>query len=272
MQVGEGGSVRFNLTTNMPDVIRQIEAIGPKGKSVLRESMNRAGEWAQTDVTREMRKVFDRPVAFTLRSLRLYHASTTSMRVTLWFRQRTADADKPWAMPQIRGGERTMKPMELRLQRMGLLPLGWMVVPGAAAPMDAFGNMSRGEISRILNVLGTFTEGGYNKANAKTKERLRNGNAKKGVYGFEYFVNPATGPGRQQHLLPGLYRRVYTRFGTSLKPMMVFVNGARYRARLDFFGIVRATMNRRIPSEFDKAMRSLLETGSASGLRRGRVA
>lgn len=261
--------MQIKLDHNMPEVQRWVDGLGPKAFTAVREAINRTGEWAQTDVVRAMRRDFDRPVPFTLRSLRLFYAKTGPNPVAiLWFRQRHADRDKLWARPQIEGGQRDLKPMELRLQRAGLMPKGWFIVPGDAAPLDAYGNMSPGEISRILNVLGTYTEAGYNKANSKTVARLRKGNAKKGVYGFEYWVNPV-GPRQSRHLPPGVYRRVYTAFGTSLKPMMIFVSRARYRALLDFFGIVLATVRRRFPAEFDKAMQSLLKTGSASGLRRG---
>lgn len=260
--------MKLSISDNFPDVQRQMARMGKAVPRAAREALNRTAEWAQTDVVRDMRKGFDRPVPFTLRSLRVYHASTANLTATLWFRQRSADADKLWAMPQIAGGDRSLKPMELRLQAIGILPKGWLIVPGAAAPMDAYGNMSAGEISRILNVLGSYTEAGYNKANDKTRTRLRKGNAKKNQYGFEYWVNPV-GAGRRPHLLPGVYRRVYTSFGTSLKPMMIFVSRARYRMRLDFFGIVKRSADKHFPIEFDKAMKSLIQTGSASALRRG---
>jgi hypothetical protein len=261
--------MQIKIDDTFPDVQRWLQQLGPKVLSAAREGINRTAEWAQTDVVRAMRRDFDRPVPFTLRSLRVFYAKTgPNPTATLWFRQRNADADKLWARAQIEGGSRYLKPMELRLQRVGLMPRGWFIVPGDAAPLDAYGNMSAGEISRILNVLGSYTESGFNKANIKTRQRLRKGNEKKGDYGFEYWVNPA-GPRQAKHLPPGVYRRVYTAFGTSLKPMMVFVNRARYRARLDFFGIVQATVRQRFPAEFDKALQSLIRTGSASGLRRG---
>lgn len=262
--------MQIKIDHNLPDVQRWIDAIGPKALTAAREGINRTAEWAQTDVVRAMRRVFDRPVPFTLRSLRVYYAKTGPNPVaTLWFRQRSADRDKLWARPQIEGGERDLKPMELRLQRAGLMPKGWLIVPGDAAPLDAYGNMSPGEISRILNVLGTYTEAGYNKANDKTRARLRKGNVKKGIAGFEYWVNPV-GPRQAKHLQPGVYRRVYVEGKTELKPMMIFVSRARYRARLDFFGIVGATVRQRFPEEFNFAMKSLLQTGSASELRRRR--
>lgn len=263
--------MKINLQQNILTVLGQLDRTELEVRRATREALNRTAEWAETYVRKEMRSAFDRPVPYTLRSLRVFYASTAKLQATLWFRQRRQDEDKLWAVPQIKGGERALKPMELRLQRAGILPPGWLIVPGAAAPLDSYGNMSQGEISRILNVLGSYKEAGYNKANDKTAARLRRGNAKKGQYGFAYWVNPVSGPGRRPHLLPGVYRRVYTSFGTSLKPMMIFVSRAQYRMRLDFFGIVRKAADKHFPAEFDKAMKSLLATGSASAVRRGRA-
>lgn len=259
--------MQIRIDSNFPEVQAWVQKLGAKVNTASREALNRTAEWAETDVRREMRQVFDRPVPFTLRSLRVFYASARKPEAVLWFKQRSQDADKLWARPQISGGPRDMKPMELRLQRIGVLPQGWFIMPGDAAPLDAYGNMSAGEISRILNVLGSYTESGFNKANIKTRERLRKGNEKKGVYGFEYWVNPVGG-NRAKHLQPGVYRRVYTAFGTSLKPMMIFVNRAHYTARLDFFGVVNKTVQRRFPEQFDKALRSLMATGSASAYRK----
>ena len=54
--------------------------------------------------------------------------------------------------------------------------------PNVWAKVDAYGNMSRGQITQLLNVLGTYTEAGYNKANAATKARLAKGSVKKNQY------------------------------------------------------------------------------------------
>lgn len=259
--------IRISIHHNFPQVQRAITDHGAKVRGAIREALNRTAEWAETDVRREMRKVFDRPTPYTLRSLRVYPANTANLRAVLWFRQRETEDDESWAVAQIAGGLRRHKRMESRLRGAGLLPSGWMVVPGAAAPLDAYGNMSRGEISRILNVLGTFREAGFNKADVRTRERLAKGSRKQ--YGFVYWVNPV-GSKRGSHLLPGVYRRVSTPFGSSLKPLMIFIRTARYGRRLPFEAVVNRSTDRYFPVEFDKALQSLLTTGSASFFRRSR--
>jgi hypothetical protein len=120
--------------------------------------------------------------------------------------------------------------------------------------------MSPGEISRILNVLGTYTEAGYNKADSRTRARLAKGNAKKSVYGFVYWVNPVAGAGRQKHLQPGVYQRVHTGFGTSLKPILIFVKRAKYRARLPFYAITEAAAAKHFEPEFNNAFEAAMKT------------
>jgi hypothetical protein len=259
--------VKLGVTDNLGEIKLALAAKRQAARPALREAINRVVDWAETDLVREEKSVFDRPTPYTLKALFKRYASTSNLTAVLWFKQRRADIDDLWAGPQIFGGTRAIKPFELRLQRAGLLPSGWMVVPGGAMPLDAYGNPSRGEISRILNVLGTFTEAGYNKANAATVGRLGKGNAKRGIYGFEYWVNRVDA--KQRHLPPGIYRRVHTGFGQSLKPMLIFVSRASYRARLNFAGVVSRTLDRRFEPEFAKAWQSLTTTGSASAARRG---
>lgn len=258
--------MKIDVRHNIPDVQRWLSQVQGDSRRALREGLNRTTDRAHDAVVAEMDREFDRPTPLTRKSLFRRYANTQNLTSILWFKQRRSERDKQWAVPQIEGGSREMKPMELRLQRANILPKGWHVVPGGAMPLDAFGNINRGEVSRILNVLGTYTEAGYNKANQKTRERLAKGNKK--AYGFVYWVNPVPGrPGHQKHLLPGVYRRVQTPFGSSLKPMLIFVQRANYSARLQFRRVVDATVQQHFAAEYDKAMQSLLQTGSASGAR-----
>lgn len=259
--------MKLSIQTNFSEVIKSLQNHAKATPSVLREAMNRTTDRAKDQVVAEMRRSFDRPVPFTLRSLRVYYANSANLTSTLWFRQRSADKDKLWAGAQIAGGAREPKPFERRLQNAGILPKGWMAVPSVALKLDAFGNMSQGEISRLLNVLGALKESGYNKANGATVSRLKRGT--KRSYGFEYFVNKpgASGPGAR--LLPGIYKRVATPFGSSLKPVLIFVNSARYRPRLAFKSAVDKSIDRNFRAEFDRAWDNYAKTGSASAGRRG---
>lgn len=255
-----------SVTSNSPDVIALVNKLKANQPSILREAMNRAVDAAKIEVKKELVAAFDRPTPFTVNSLRVTYASTANLRATLWFRQRSREDDKQWAVAQILGGQRQLKPMELRLRRSFILPVGWMVVPGGGADIDAYGNISGGQVSQLLNVLGTYTEAGYNKANAKTVQRLKRGTKKS--YGFEYLVNYVDGPRRIKHLLPGVYKRYKTPFGSSLKPILIFVSSTKYKRLLRFEEVITQTIKTRMPYELDKAISAYKLTGSASANRK----
>lgn len=224
-----------------------------KAQYAMVKAINTSAEWAATDVRREMRKVFDRPTPWVLNSLRIKYAKPSAIVAELGFKDiNSAENARTMVFPHVEGGKRHYKAFEARLNQIGLLPAGYNAVPGGAASIDGNGNMSRGQISQLLNVLGAYTESGFNKANLNTIKRLAKGNAKKNIYGFAYWVNPV-GPQQAKHLQPGVYQRVTTAHGSSLKPVLIFVRQANYRKRLDFYGIVTKTVDKRFEDEFAKA-------------------
>lgn len=254
----------IRIDHNIPAVLRGLALDAKQATFAAAIALNRTAEWCETALRRNMRSTFDRPTPWFMRSLRIIRANVKRppVQAVLWFKDRSIyDTSETMVLPHVEGGPRKLKPMELRLQRANLLPRGWYAVPGGAAEIDANGNMSRGQITQMLNVLGTYTESGYNKANKATAVRLARGNAKKNTYGFAYWVNPVGGPSK--HIAPGVYKRVQTGFGSSLKPVLIFVNRVQYRKRFDFYGIVDREFERRFPGEFDRAFADALRTARA---------
>lgn len=239
-------------------VRKALAELPKKANYATLAAMNRSLEWAATDVRRGMRRVFDNPTPWVLNSLRMRYATTREPVAELAFKDRdSVNNSRTMVEPHVYGGQRHFKAMEARLMGIGLLPSGYNVVPGAAAKLNGYGNMSQGQISQLLNVLGAYTESGFNKANIKTIKRLAKGGLKSsqyGQYGFVYWVNRVGNPDpRARHLQPGVYQRVKTGSGSTLKPVLIFVKRANYRPRLDFYGIAKRTVNERFASEFDKA-------------------
>lgn len=261
--------MKIDVRTNLPGVAEALRKLPtsqvPFATAV---AINKTAEQARAAVQEDMRAKFKNPTPWFINSLRIRRATKQQPSATVGFKD-DAGGDfnnNPMVSPHITGGARGMKGMEVRLQRVGLLPMGWYVVPGAGAKLDGFGNMSKGQITQLLNVLGTYTEAGYNKANAETRKKLAKGTRKN--YGFVYWVNPATtarsgllkGKRRATHLLPGVYQRVATPFGSSLKPVLIFVRMTSYRAVLPFAATVNGVVDQRFAAEFDQAMQQALRT------------
>lgn len=251
--------LRIDIKHNFPEVARTLQEAGKQARFAAALALNRTTERAGKEVQQDMQRVFDRPTPYFLRSLRVIRANVRNDPVesALWFKDKSVvDNASSMVLPHVEGGSRQMKPFEGRLRRMGALPVGWYAVPGAAATLDAYGNMSRGQISTLLNVLGAYSEAGYNKANAATVARFKKGTRTK--YGFEYWINRVGG--KAKHLPPGVYKRVKTPFGSSLKPVLIFVHRTQYRRRLDFYGQVQRTFAQHFPREFDQAFQQALRT------------
>ena len=268
--------MKLSITHNFPEVQKALDSAAKQVPFAMATAINKTAQRVQTKLKLEMPKVFDRPTPWVINSLRIKYATKSKLTAEIAYKDRnSAESSRSMIEPHVFGGKRHFGAMEARLRRIGVLPDGWHAVPGGAARLDAYGNMSKGQISQVLNIVGAFTEGGYNKANDKTRAKLAKGNAKKGTYGFEYFVSYGkrgqslyglknnkwgTYSGRKTHLLPGVYQRVKTGFGSSLKPIIIFVNKAAYKKRLDMFGIGERVINAEFPKEFEAAFQQALKT------------
>lgn len=158
---------------------------------------------------------------------------------------------------EIYGGLRKLKRHEQALSRVGILPAGMAIVPGEAAKIDAYGNMSAGQINQIISWFRAFGEQGY-AANMlqKGRARLARGSKAKGTQGFAYFcLKKQVGK-----LSPGIYQRFSFSKGSAVKPVMIFVRIPQYRKRLDFYGVAeRAAVdefNIQFPRMYEEAMRT----------------
>lgn len=256
--------MQLSIKANFPEVKRLLEANAKQVRFAAATALNKVAAKAKPAVQTSMRQVFDRPTPWVINSLRIKFATKVKLEAEIAFKDKNAvENARSMVEPHIFSGVRRPKSMELRLRRIGVLPQGWSVVPGAAAKLDSFGNMSKGQISLLLNVIGAYTEAGYNKANAKTVARLAKGGSKTsqyGQYGYAWLVNPVSGARRIKHLKPGIYQRIKTAFGSSLKPVLIFVSRASYKARLPFQSVVDRVVQAEFQGEFDRAYAQALAT------------
>lgn len=248
--------MQLTLDTNTAQLQAALAASKVQLPFAMMTAINKSAEQGRSDVQTAMKSSFDRPTAWVINSLRIKYATKDKLGTALAFKDKNSvENSRTMVEPHVYSGTRRFKAMEARLLAANYLPRGYNVVPGEGATLDAYGNMSAGTISQILNVLGTYTEAGYSTANSTTIDRLAKGTKK--TYGFVYWVNRV---GSGSHLAPGVYKRVYTAFGTSLKPMLMFVRRAKYKERLDFYGIGNASFNRHFPGYFDTAFKQAIDT------------
>ena len=196
---------------------------------------------AQKRIREEMPRVFEGGATpYTLNSTRIVPATPEKLSALLAVKDAaTNNGTRPedYLFPQVYGGPRNEKRFERAMRFAGLLQGNERAVLGQEAPVDAFGNLKRGEIQRIL----TATRSAFDKYQRKSASPRSRKNAKKAPY-FAARIGKRWG--------------VWKRDGADARPILIFVSKRpSYRPRLDFEGITRETAER----EFAPALARLLQ-------------
>lgn len=221
-----------------------------------RVALTRTAVKAKEAEEREMRDVFRNPTPYTLSSVYVRPATARRLEATVMLKDESTKAvpAATYLRAQIDGGKRVQKRFERALQAIGVMPRGYRAVPGGGAKLDAYGNMSRGQIVQMLAYFKAFPEGGY-KANMTEAGRSRLARGSKRQAGFAYFV------GRPGDRLPlGVYQRVRFAMGTSLKPVLIFVRSAVYQERFDFKYVAELAVKREFAPQFARAFEEAKRT------------
>lgn len=221
------------------------------------KALTQTAKDVQARLTREMSSVFDRPTPYTINSLRTKPATKSNLSAYVWFKD---DAGKgtpatKYLLPEVIGGDRHLKRFERALNRLYILPAGMMIVPGAGCPLDAYGNISRGEIVKVMAYFQAFGEQGY-RANTTALKRQKMKSGTKNRHGEEYFVIRQS----SKNLHPGIWKRVGTGYGKSIKPIFIFVTKPHYKTRLRFADISNEVTQKELPINFKLAMAEALRT------------
>lgn len=206
-------------------------------------ALTRTAKRAQQAIIAEMPQVFDRPTPYTLNSTFVQPASVKTMTARVAVKDWASNngtLPEDYLLPAVLGGGRKEKRFERNMRYAGLLARGERAVLGQEAPLDAFGNLRRGEMQRILTATHSSFDPAQNRSNSPRSLK----NAKKAPY-FAGRVKRTWG--------------VWRREGRRLRPVLVFVRRApQYRARLDFDGIAERTTREFFEAEFRAAAEAIV--------------
>lgn len=258
----------IGVRDNFPEVQRWIDTVGKQARYAASVAMNTTTKDAQAVIKAALPRVFDRPTPYIINAIRITTyakpGALTTVLEPAYMGGKGVDPQKILAA-EIFGGQRRLKRSEVALQRAGILPPGYVTVPGDAAPLDEYGNIKGSFIVQLLSYFAAFSEQGY-RANMTDKRKAKL--AKRGVTasgyriigGVEYFV--AYGNlrgGRGGHLHPGIWSRSGIH-GATIKPILMFVPRASYKPRFDFIGLGVKTIRERFPSNFAAAFADAMRT------------
>ena len=252
---GKGSGVQLTIKTNFPQVQRAIENIGKQARYATAVALTRTAKDVREELKRQMTRDLDRPTPYTLNSLFLKPATRDKLEAVVWVKddRATSKAGTPavnYLLPNIEGGERHTKRFERVLQMAGHLPKGWSVVPGQGAQVDAYGNLSRGQIIQVLSQLRITPTAGYTR-NLGFGARQQITAQRKA--GGRFFVMKPGGA-----VAPGVYQREFG--GRNITPVMIFVRGVGYRKRFRFFETAQRVIAGNFPRHFDAELRRALQT------------
>lgn len=247
--------MKLSIDHNIPAVREALARASSQIPYAMSVALNTTAAEARTMMQAEMKSVFDRPTPWVLNSLRIKYANKRNVEAELAFKDFNGASTRSMLEPQVNGGSRRFKAMEAIFKSGGYVPKGWNIVPGEAATLDQYGNIVRSQVSQLMSMLAML--GPMSPAQRARKAELAKRGTKRNPIGFQYFIIPVGS--RSTRLQPGVYKR----FASGVKPILIFVRPAKYRQRLDFFGLVEQKVRDRLPANFDAAFKAAVATSFA---------
>lgn len=236
-------------------------------------------------VTQAQRQ-FDRPTPYTMRAFYVTKATKQNPGAVVYVKDEATKGGTPpakYLLPQAEGGRRRDKASERQMERAGILPRGQQAVPGKGLQLDPFGNVPRGLVPRILSQLQAQFDPTSNESET-SRARRRKRAAKQGTRGGEFFaigriradektVLKAIAEERKDlnfsrkksHLRPGIYERIQTGFGSSVKSIFIFTRPAQYKKRYDVYAYAEREFRNDWPFYFERELAKAVQTSKLRG-------
>jgi hypothetical protein len=218
-------------------------------------------EWAQI-----MPKVFDRPTPLTQRAVLYRKATKDNLAADIFIRDEAFKGVSPakYLEAQVMGGTRRRTGKERKLAAAGLLPAGHFAVPGLSAELDRYGNISLGQVNRILSQIGAQSDSTSNESDVSRARRQKREVRTTGRETQFFAVKKPRG-----RLAAGIYRRVKLgKLGTAVQSVLRFVRSVHYRPRYQIYNLAQRIFDSRFPANFDKAMATSLASAWSRAFKR----
>lgn len=215
-------------------------------------ALTRTAKRVQTGLVDEMKREFDRPTPWTLKSTFLRSATKRNLEAIVGIKDQAYAGNRLSSAQilshQFAGGARQVKALEMWLRRAGYLGTQEFVAPGAGAKLDRYGNMSRGQVQQILSQLKA---GGDPASHASGSARSKRNVKRAGKIFW------SLGGDRTAHLPRGVWQR----HGLHLvKPLLIAVKSPSYTRRIDLRKLGEAIVRQNAQREFNTALEAALRS------------
>jgi hypothetical protein len=241
--------MNYSVEVDFSGATRLTNALMRQMPFAMAKALTQTAIQAQTDIVQAMTQVFDRPTPYTLNATYVDPATKTKLEATVKLKDESykgTPATK-YLAPEVFGGQRNAKAGEVALRRMLALSDGSFIVPGAGVPLDSYGNISAGTMTKILSAVHANPDYYANVTQKSRKRAIAAGR------NLEYFVGRSPSGARRLG--------VWERDGRQLHPILIFIDRApSYRERLRFYEIAQQTYARVYQRLFDDALADAIAT------------
>jgi len=182
------------ITVKIDDkqVRRLIASLDKHAIRAAERALDKTAFGIAIQIRQTMDRVFDRPVAYTIRSLIVTKTKNHNMKASVWFKD-PERMSQHYLVPQVEGGQRKTKGFERAMDNLKFIPSDHL-------ELDKFGNVKPQLIRTVLSVLGRAEFANGWQSNRTKKSAVRNQKDRDFVW-----LPRGAGGGK---LPPGIYRRV----------------------------------------------------------------
>lgn len=134
-----------------------LDGYGRQVRFAAAKALTRTAHAVNRSVQDTMRTTFKGGATpYSLRAMRVQAATKENLQAIVALRSDAPGKGTPWdkALGHLfTGGGRAWKRMEGAFRAIGVLPPGFIMVPGGACPLDAYGNPPRALIVQLISYL-----------------------------------------------------------------------------------------------------------------------
>jgi hypothetical protein len=263
---------QFQLKVDTSQLERSVDDhVNRQLPFAIARALNETANAMKSALREEMQRSFDRPTPYTLNALYVQRATKQKLVAQVSYKDATSKGTPAakYLSPEVEGGGRSVKRFERSLtsnvsriaEMMSRLGVTNYFVPGMGAQLDGYGNMARGQFSKILSQLG-----GQNDRYANETKRSRDRREGKEVgprkvrsrAGPRYFV---AGLYRARRLAPGIWIRIPFAQGWAIRPVLLEAKSApSYAPRFEFYEMAAQVFDETAPLAMQKALTYALKT------------
>ena len=148
----------LSVKSNIDEVLRFTDRFNRNFPFAVALALTRTAQDVQREVYDEQRDEFDRPTPYTMNDLFIKKATKNNLVAEVAVKDRlysktTRSPEDILGHQFLGGGKRKRKAIEVYATQAGLIGPSEYLVPSDYAKLDAYGNMSRGQVAQIMSQL-----------------------------------------------------------------------------------------------------------------------